>query len=140
MQQLQELQLTGKPLPSGGAQEAVAAEVLRRLTGEDAAAALAGKVSQPRLAGNSSRRSSPAADSAAAAGVSSGDEEEGIAVGPQHQADLPLLRPLPALSAAAALLELRKAGRPGPPQNEALAIAIEVRPVCVDSFESLGHS
>jgi hypothetical protein len=67
------------------------------------------------------------ADACDAAAASSGDEEEGIAVGPQHQADLPLLRPLPALSAAAALLDLRKAGRPGPQQQEALAIAIEVR-------------
>jgi hypothetical protein len=33
---------------------------------------------------------------------------------------------LPALSAAGALLDLRKAGRPGPQQQEALAIAIEV--------------
>jgi hypothetical protein len=77
-----------------------------------------------------SKQASPAPDestgAAAAAAVSSGDEEEGIEVGPQHQADLPLLRPLPALSAAAALLELRKAGRPGPPQQEALGIAIEV--------------
>lgn len=56
-----------------------------------------------------------------------GEEEDGIAVGPKYQADLPLLRPLPALHAAAALLELRKAGRPGPTAAEALAIAVEVR-------------
>ncbi|KAF6255264.1 hypothetical protein COO60DRAFT_235055 [Scenedesmus sp. NREL 46B-D3] len=131
--------LPGAARPNG-AQEAVAAEVLRRLLGEDAqaAAAAAGAATassqQPARAGGrwdsppAGRQQQESADAAdAAAASSSGDEEDGVAVGPQHQAELPLLRPLPALRAAAALLELSKAGWAGPPPQEALAIAIEER-------------
>jgi hypothetical protein len=55
-----------------------------------------------------------------------GEEEPGIAVGPQHQAAVPNLQLLPSLNAVQALLELKKAGTPGPSESEALATAIEV--------------
>jgi hypothetical protein len=70
-----------------------------------------------------------AADAAAAA---AGEEEEdevegGICVGPEHQADLPRVRPLPAFAAAVALMEMRKSGNRGPEPEEALRMALEVR-------------
>jgi hypothetical protein len=55
------------------------------------------------------------------------DEEAGICVGPEHQADLPLVRPLPGFAAAVALMELKKSGLKGPGHEEALRLALEVR-------------
>eukprot|EP00775_Hariotina_reticulata_P000243 gene243-448_t len=54
-----------------------------------------------------------------------GEEEPGIAIGPQHQAAVPDLQLLPPMNAVKALLELKKAGTPGPSEHQALAIAVE---------------
>lgn len=68
-----------------------------------------------------------AGDGVAAEGDDEGEEVEGgICVGPEHQADLPLVRPLPAFAAAVALMELKKSGCRGPTPEEALRMALEV--------------
>jgi len=64
-------------------------------------------------------------------GAAEGDDEDeevegGICVGPEHQADLPHVRPLPAFAAAVALMELKKSGCSGPTPEEALRMALEV--------------
>ncbi|KAF8060099.1 trx [Scenedesmus sp. PABB004] len=97
-----------------GGPEAAAAETFRRLvSGLPPGPGAAGGGGWPRGGGGEDDED-----------MDEGDEP-GIAVGPDHQAELPLLRTLPPLRAAAALLELRKAGRAGPPAAVAAAIAVE---------------
>lgn len=94
--------------------------------GSSGATAAAGGGSMDSLA--AAAAAAAAADAAAAA---AGDDEEevegGICVGPEHQADLPCVRPLPAFAAAVALMEMRKSGNRGPEPDKALRMALEVR-------------
>jgi hypothetical protein len=69
-----------------------------------------------------------AAEEAAMEADEDGEEAQGgICVGPEHQADLPFVRPLPAFSAAMALMDLKKSGNKGPDPELALRMAMEVR-------------
>jgi hypothetical protein len=94
----------------------------------DATAAAAGG-SMDSLAAAAAAAAAADAEEAGAAGVhddEDDDAEGGICVGPQHQADLPSQRPLPAFAAAVALMELRKSGNRGPAPEEVLRLALEV--------------
>jgi hypothetical protein len=112
----------------------VAAEAFRRLVCAQLgpAAAAAAAAAAARAVGSAADGAAAAGPGAAspfgAAGAARGDGddgEDGIAVGSPHQADLPQLRPLPAVGAAIALMELRKAGARGPALGDALAEAIQ---------------